>query len=198
MHRLWIAAWVGLFLGVPVCAQDNRPENGGGNSRAEDARREAPALVEEQSRATNAFEEVMRKARNAAEREQLFAERCPRFDLFAVRFFAIADEAPEDPAAVDALIWAATDLGWPNGPVGKKVFGRLFPDHITSDRMWLYCSRFTYAGPESESTLRAILEKNPHREVKGHACLALAPPWSSSRSAKPPGRRRPKRCSTAW
>ena len=98
----------------------------------------------------------------------------PRFDIFAERFLAIAEEAPKGPVAVDALIWAATNLGWPNGPVGKKVFERLLPDHIMSDKMWLFCSRFIYAGPESEMTLRAILEKNPHREVRGHACLALA------------------------
>ncbi len=121
----------------------------------------------------NAYVDLIRKARTEAERMKLFDEDCPRFDLFAERFLAIADEAAKDPVAVDALIWAATNVG-PVNPVGKKAFARLLADHMTSDRMWLFCSRLVYAYTDSEMPLRAILEKNPHREVKGHACLALA------------------------
>ena len=43
MHRLWIGAWVGFLLGMPVCRPGHSAgKTGGGNSRAEDARGEVP------------------------------------------------------------------------------------------------------------------------------------------------------------
>src|SRR5207248_4250628 len=111
MHRLWIGAWVGLLLGVPVCAQDDRPQKKAAEAPAPKTPEEKlRALVEEQSKSMNAYMEAVRRAKTDAERRELFDEKCPPFDLFAERFLAIADEAPKDPVAVDALIWAATDL----------------------------------------------------------------------------------------
>src|SRR4051794_39844919 len=103
---------MGLLLGVPICAQDDRPEKPAAEAPAPKTPAEkCRALVEEQSTATNALMRVNRNAKTDAEREKLENEAFPRFDKFPERFLSIADEAPKDPVAVDALIWAATGAG---------------------------------------------------------------------------------------
>ena len=48
-------------------------------------------------------------------------------------------------------------------------------DHLDSDKLGDTCKRVSFGFRQECATfLRAVLEKNPHREVQGAACLRLA------------------------
>jgi hypothetical protein len=55
------------------------------------------------------------------------------------------------------------------------AFALLQRDHVRSDKLGPLCERVSYGFcKEYETFLRAVLEENPHREVRARACLALA------------------------
>src|SRR5262249_2070999 len=85
--------------------------------------------------------------------------------------------------AVDTLIraiWQANSTPWPVELVGPddaraKAFALLQRDHIRSDKLGPVCQRISSGFcKEYETFLRAVLEENPHREVRARAWLALA------------------------
>ena len=56
-----------------------------------------------------------------------------------------------------------------------RAFALLRRDHIRSDKLGPLCERISYGlCAEYEPFLREVLEKNPHKEVRAQACLALA------------------------
>jgi hypothetical protein len=55
-----------------------------------------------------------------------------------------------------------------------RAFQLIQRDHIRSDKLGPLCQRVSYGFcKEYETFLRAVLAKNPHREVRATACLAL-------------------------
>jgi hypothetical protein len=101
----------------------------------------------------------------------------------ALQFVELAEQYPNDPVAVDALIqavWQVNGTPWPVELVGKddaqmRALLLLERDHIRSSKLGPACQRL--AGgfcKEYETFLRAVLERNPHRDVQAEACLALA------------------------
>jgi hypothetical protein len=101
----------------------------------------------------------------------------------ALQFLELAEQNPNDPIALDALIkavWQVNTTPWPVDLVGEdKARGRAFAliqrAHIRSDRLGPLCQRVSYGFCEEyETFLRAVLEKNPHKNVRATACLALA------------------------
>src|SRR5207249_7350522 len=51
----------------------------------------------------------------------------------------------------------------------------LLRDHVRSDKLGEACRVVHYGfHPDCETFLRAVLEKNPHKEVQALACLRLA------------------------
>jgi hypothetical protein len=101
----------------------------------------------------------------------------------AIKFVELAEKYPEDPIAVDALlqaIWHVNTTPWPVELVGKdeassRALALLQRDHLRSEKLGPPCQRISYGFcKEYEAFLRAVLEKNPHRNVQSHACLALA------------------------
>ena len=88
------------------------------------------------------------------------------------RFLEIAESAPNDPAAVDALIWVVT-FGF-DGPEFSRAIDRLAQNH--AERRKVGHAALTLAdsvSPSAEKLLRAVIEKNPDQYIKGLACLAL-------------------------
>ena len=69
---------------------------------------------------------------------------------------------------------------WPVELVGRdearaRAFALLQRDHLESDKLGPVCERLAFGYClEYEPFLRAVLEGNPHREVRAQACLALA------------------------
>jgi len=101
---------------------------------------------------------------------------------FAPKFVALAEKYPNDPVALEALtqaVWQVNTTPWPVEMIGEdpdrpKAFAIILRDHIASDKLVPLCQRVSYGfAKEYEAFLRAVLEKNPHRTVRGVANLSL-------------------------
>jgi len=110
----------------------------------------------------------------------------------APKLVALAETYPNDPIALDALtkaVWQVNGVPYPVEMVGRddarpKAFAILRRDHIRSEKLGPLCERISYGlCAEYEPFLREVLEKNPHKEVRAQACLALAH-YLSNRSLK--------------
>lgn len=92
-----------------------------------------------------------------------------------VRALQIARVYPKDPAALDALLWVVHS-GY--APETGEAWKLLTGDYIESDQLTHACSdtrRNVASNPAlAERFLREVLSRNPHRQVKGQACFALA------------------------
>src|SRR5262245_13263006 len=102
-------------------------------------------------------------------------------DKLALQFLELAEKHPTDPVAVDALtqaIWMVNHNGFPAGgkdAPGAKAMALLLRDYLKSDKLGPICLRINSAfRKEHETFLRTLLEKSPHRNVQGLACVALA------------------------
>jgi hypothetical protein len=84
----------------------------------------------------------------------------------------LAEKNAKDPAAIDALTWVVQNAGGRSAE-GKQALAVLLRDHLDSKQLGRICQNLRHSDPEAEKDLRAILEKNPHREVQAQACLAL-------------------------
>src|SRR5262249_31443832 len=100
----------------------------------------------------------------------------------AAKFLDLAEKHPNDPIALDALtkaVWQVNTTPWPVEVVGEdtaraRAFELIQRDHIRSDRLGPLCQRVSYGFcQEYETFLRAVLAKNPHKNVQAMACLSL-------------------------
>jgi hypothetical protein len=101
----------------------------------------------------------------------------------AQKLVALAEKYPKDPITLDALIeavWQVNGVPWPVELVGSddarpRAFALLRRDHISSDKIGPLCERISYGFcAEYEVFLREVLEKNPHKQIRAQACVALA------------------------
>jgi hypothetical protein len=133
------------------------------------------SLVHEYNDAQRAFFKAYGEAKTAEEKQKVFQEKYPRAEKFAPRFLELAEKNPKDPAAVDALVWVASNVRQrgANSPRAKalEILGR---DHLGSDKVAGVCdSLVADRDPASEALLRKLMEKSPSKDVQGRACLAL-------------------------
>src|SRR5262245_57703424 len=129
-------------------------------------------LLKEYQTAQKDFSKAYQAAKTDEERRKAI-EQMPNPQKLAPRFLEIAEKNPKDPVAVDALVWVVT-----NGRGGKEVEQAVdLPgkDHVSSPRLGPLCQSLSRSPtPGAEKLLRAILEKNPDKDVQGMACFALA------------------------
>ena len=97
------------------------------------------------------------------------------------KFVDLAEQHPNDPIALDALVqavWQVNTTPWPVELVGddaarRKALELIQRDHIRSDKLGPLCQRVSYGfAKEYESFLRAAM-KSPHKSVQGTATLSL-------------------------
>jgi peroxiredoxin len=132
------------------------------------------ALVNEFDSAYKTAVDALKKATNDDERIKA-SLRLPKPNEFAIRFLRLAEEHPDDPAALDSLIWVASNCLF--DPNAEKALTAIAHKHCRSERIKDFCGQCSVYGepfPPYEEMLRAVLANNPHREVQGAACLALA------------------------
>jgi len=117
------------------------------------------------------------KATTAEERKQTQA----RLAKLPQRFFELAEQNPNDPVALEALIQTVSVVNGTAFPVGGKgslderALALLRRDHVQSEKLGLVCQHVLFGFHKShEEFLRAVLELNPRAEVQGLACLSLA------------------------
>ena len=65
----------------------------------------------------------------------------------------------------------------------------LIADHVGDPKIGSLCARMAYDNsPESEKFLREVLARNPGREAKGQACLALGQRLKDQAEQRPAAR----------
>jgi hypothetical protein len=171
MYRI-AAGLVALLMALPAIGGDQAKKQDSKDTPAQ----QFAALQKEYDDAMKAFQKAYGEAKNE-DRQKVFQEKYPQPDKFAPKFLALAEENPRDATAVSALVWVmthATGVAPKNSPRGKAM-ALLTRDHLQSDKLGEVCHSLVYAGDkESETFLRTLLDKSPHRSVQGQACLALA------------------------
>jgi hypothetical protein len=133
------------------------------------------ALLKEQNDAMNAYRKAYQEAKTQEEKNKVFAEKYPKPEKAAPKFLELAEKNPKDPAAVDALTWVVT--GTRQGgkdSLRAKAIAILLRDHVQSEKMGRACQTLANSyGKEGTDLLRAVLDKNPSKEVQAEACLVL-------------------------
>jgi AhpC/TSA family len=115
------------------------------------------------------------------ERRKLIGRTYRHRYAVAQKFLELAEKYPNDPIALDALtqaVWQVNTM-WPVELVGEdtacaRAFELIQRDHLRSDKLGPLCQRISYGfSKEYETFLRAVLAKNPHKDVQATACLSL-------------------------
>ncbi len=145
----------------------------------------APAVAERYKALQQQFNETARglhEAKSDAERLAV-AERMVHL---SPQFLELAEKNPDSAMAEDCLvqavgqeIWLENNTVHPGGKWTESVADRavalLLERHLQSPAMSVACQRTAYGFRKScETLLRTVLEKTPHKEVRGQACLKLA------------------------
>ncbi|WP_159452333.1 TlpA family protein disulfide reductase [Singulisphaera sp. GP187] len=156
------AVILGLLLGVPVFVARGEEQ-----TPAEEYR----ALVQGFAAAVKVPTKAYDLARTPEERLKA-SERWP-WVVFAPRFLELAEAHPDDPAALDTLIWVVANA--PTGTATNRAVEILTRDHIQSDRLaTAFAQRLFRGGPAVMTLYRRTIEKSPHRAARALATLRLA------------------------
>jgi hypothetical protein len=132
------------------------------------------ALAAEYQKGLDDYMKAAQGAKTNEERVKASQSR-PNPEKFAARFLALAEKHPKDGAAVDALVWVISNTGYRiKGGAHDKALKLLKSDYLQSDKIAPLCPVLAASyDKDSQDTLRAIPDKNPHADVKAAACLAL-------------------------
>jgi thiol-disulfide isomerase/thioredoxin len=164
--NLHVCDWMALTPELRVGAPNDTPD-------LKTPRGQYQALLEEIRKAAKIHDEASRKATTNEERTRIYQEKFPHAKRYAVRFRAIAESAPNDPAGVDALIRVVT-FG-DDGPEFSCAIDLLAERHPASIKVGHAALALTgHAAPAAERLLRAVVDKNPDQYIKGLGSLALA------------------------
>jgi stage V sporulation protein SpoVS len=167
-----------LLLALPALGADDKPKD-----KPPTPEEQYQALLKEEADAMTAFREAYEKAQTQEEKDKVFEEKYPKPEKLAPKFLELAQKNPEDPIAVDALIWVVNNgSGRPadtDSPRTKSI-AILVRDHAKNNKMAGVCQRLANGYDDADvDLLRGILEKNPSAEVQAEACLALAQRFSA-------------------
>jgi thiol-disulfide isomerase/thioredoxin len=131
-----------------------------------------------------AYKEVMNSVsdtKDQAEINKAWKDLYARGAPYLRRAVELAERHPDDPAALDALTFVLTGpLGYTDetaAPI-ERTYALLIERYAGSDKLSPRCvqmaGRYAISSTAPEPLLRAILTKNPSRDVRGDACLQLA------------------------
>jgi hypothetical protein len=121
------------------------------------------------------------KARTDEEKKQAAA----RVEPLPLKLLELGEKNPNEPWTLDALTHVITmeywldnyslHPGWGKDSRQARAIAILLRDYVRSDKLGETCKRVQFGfRKECETFLRTVLEKNPHRDVQGQACLGLA------------------------
>ena len=126
-----------------------------------------------------ALRQADRAAKTVDEKLDVTRRLLPDIAGYARKFVGLAKEEPQGAVASDAL-YSALQLQplYTTGrlsPEGAEALALLQRDHVTSPKMGMYIEQLSWRPwAEVEPLLRKVLERNPDRTARGHACLGLA------------------------
>lgn len=132
------------------------------------------ALAEQYDTARDEFHKAIEQAGTDEQRTEV-AQARPRPLDYVPAFFLIAEKYPDDPGAIDALVWIARHGVF--GEQAAKALKILGSKYSRSQQLAAYVATTSLYGEPFEpyeAFLRAVLKDNPDRNVQGAACVTLA------------------------
>jgi RNA polymerase sigma factor (sigma-70 family) len=159
--NLLVCGWNTLTPGLKVSAPDETLDLKTPRGRYE-------ALCKEINKASRDFREEYQKAKTDEERSIISREKSFQPRRYIGRFLEIAESAPNDPVAIDALIWIIR-FGF-DGPEFSRAIDRLAENHVQRAKVGQAALTLGHrVSPSAEKLLRAVIEKYPDRSIKGLA-----------------------------
>lgn len=129
------------------------------------------ALVKEYQKAQQEFSKAYTTAKTDEEREKL-SSKYPQAEAYSGRFLELARKHPQDPVAFDALVWVVTNDRY--GAQINETLEILLRHHVENEKLGPVAQALVYTSArEPAEALKNIVEKNPHRGVKGIATYSL-------------------------
>jgi len=160
-HRSLVKFWVLLcaFPLVTLAAEKN----------GSPAKQEFSKIVQEQKDAERQAQEAYSKAKTADEKS---AAKWPSAEEYAHRVLGVAQKYPDDPVALDALIWIAQNCR--RGDDLNAALRLLVEKHVNDAKIGDAILRVLHAASkEAEGFLRGVSEKSSSDELKGKALVTL-------------------------
>src|SRR5262249_7036587 len=105
-------------------------------ARAQDGpspRAQFDAITAEYRKAESEYNDAYQKAKTDEERQKAYEEKYPKPDSYVKRFRALAEEYPDDPVAVDSLVWVLQ-----RGKADDAMFPLLLR-HVSSEKLANAC-----------------------------------------------------------
>lgn len=175
-----LGVWFAVRPGPATVEAPGRPEPKPESDRPVSLAEQLQELKRDYEKVRVEFERACDAAKTDAERSAARAREHEQAQALARRALDLARKAPGEPAAFDALAWVTTG-GLGHSPETaaefEAAFDLLVRDHIGSEKLGPVCGfASVYIGETTgaEKLLRAALGSNPHRDVRGIACLSLA------------------------
>jgi hypothetical protein len=144
-----------------------------GEDKPSSLRQQLDALVKESQQAHQDLDQAAYVAKTDEEVKKAFKEYEAKARRIAAGLLAIAEKAPKDAAAIDALSKVFDLQGCAQEK--KKVVALLLRDYLQSGKVAPICKSLVETiDDDTEKALRTILAKNPHKSVQAEASFALA------------------------
>lgn len=163
-----ISAWLlfGLVLSAPAWGSE-LPE---GNPAEQVA-----AIRAQLEAARSDYIRKVEKASTTAERDQL-AKEVPQPEPYANSMLRVAGQHPNDPAALDALLWVISNTGsGTNDSPNAKAKAILVENYADNERLTPLAVALSWpASAADEDALRQLLVRSNTKQVRAAATYALA------------------------
>ncbi len=173
-----------LLLAWPALRGDDKPKADAPSPKAK-----YDALAKEYREAQQAFFKGVIEAKGADEQRKRINEGSPRLKKVLDELVEFADKNPKDPNAVDALVLVVSGgfVGNNASAARPRAMKLLARDHVASPKLASVMPVLARGGDrDTETLLRAVLEKNPSKEAQAEAALALAQGLTRRASARSP------------
>jgi hypothetical protein len=169
-----IASWFATFVptGRAGC-QDAEKTTAPARSESQPAspRARYKALVDRYEADEQRYVNAYRAAESDDERARIEKER-PSREPTARAMVRLAEEAPGDPTAIDALRWA---VAYVEGPTARQALEMLIDGYAADPRLGAFPGALQdLREPEARDFLRLVLAKNPNPKTRAWACYVLA------------------------
>jgi hypothetical protein len=182
--RRFLATTLALALVGPVLWALDPPKDKAKSDKAKSDKPSAAAktyqsIIDEYEKAEERYNKALKDAQTPQDKQAAQSQR-PNLQDYTQTLLDLAKQHPKDPVAEKALGWIVEKTaGNPRIQGAKEAADLLMAKYPKSEQLGPACVALANSfgaenNPAIEKKLRQIAEKNPHKEVRGQACFALA------------------------
>ena len=154
-----------------ISAQDQKADDQ--EKKEQDDTKTFAGIMADYNKQYSAFMSAYRKERDPQKRRAIVNEMLPKKEDFAEQVFEIVKADPASEESFKALSWVQDRVR--DAKVRKQAMSLLLKHHIESEQfgsLAMSISRGRAPSKQTEDTLKSIIEKNPHDNVKGMTTFA--------------------------